>query len=71
VTVQRVRFQGPTELAMLRGARVEYAAWKDTHHDSGAGGVQAFLKIMRGMQEAARPGRNHFFPLSAGLTPAG
>jgi hypothetical protein len=56
---------------MLRGARVEYAAWKDTYHDSGAGGVQAFLKIMRGMQEAARPDRNHFFPLSAGLTPAG
>ena len=28
-------------LAMLRGARVEYAAWKDAHRDSGAGGVQA------------------------------
>ena len=38
---------GPTSetasdlLAMLRGARVEYAAWKDTYRDSGAGGVQA------------------------------
>lgn len=28
-------------LAMLRGARVEYAAWKDTYRESGAGGVQA------------------------------
>jgi len=28
-------------LAMLRGARVEYAAWKDAYRDSGAGGVQA------------------------------
>ena len=28
-------------LAMLRGARVEYAAWKEAHRDSGAGGVQA------------------------------
>lgn len=26
---------------MLRGARVEYAAWKDTYHESGVGGVQA------------------------------
>jgi transcriptional regulator with XRE-family HTH domain len=28
-------------LAMLRGARVEYAAWKDAYRESGAGGVQA------------------------------
>jgi transcriptional regulator with XRE-family HTH domain len=28
-------------LAVLRGARVEYAAWKDTYRDSGADGVQA------------------------------
>lgn len=28
-------------LAMLRGARVEYAAWKDAYRQSGAGGVQA------------------------------
>ena len=28
-------------LAALRGARVEYAAWKDTYRDSGADGVQA------------------------------
>ena len=28
-------------LAMLRGARVEYAAWKEAHRDSAAGGVQA------------------------------
>ena len=28
-------------LAMLRGARVEYAAWKDAYRDSGVGGVQA------------------------------
>jgi hypothetical protein len=28
-------------LAMLRGARVEYAAWKDACRESGAGGVQA------------------------------
>jgi transcriptional regulator with XRE-family HTH domain len=28
-------------LAMLRGARVEYAAWKDTYRESGVGGVQA------------------------------
>lgn len=26
---------------MLRGARVEYAAWKDAYRESGAGGVQA------------------------------
>jgi transcriptional regulator with XRE-family HTH domain len=28
-------------LAVLRGARVEYAAWKDAYRDSGADGVQA------------------------------
>lgn len=28
-------------LAILRGARVEYAAWKDAYRDSEAGGVQA------------------------------
>jgi len=28
-------------LAMLRDARVEYAAWKDAYRDSGAGSVQA------------------------------
>jgi transcriptional regulator with XRE-family HTH domain len=28
-------------LGMLRGARVEYAAWKDAYRDSGADGVQA------------------------------
>lgn len=28
-------------LAMLRGARVEYASWKDTYRESGAGGVHA------------------------------
>jgi hypothetical protein len=28
-------------LATLRGARVEYAAWKDAYRESGAGGVQA------------------------------
>ena len=28
-------------LAMLRGARVEYAAWKDAYRESGVGGVQA------------------------------
>ena len=28
-------------LAVLRGARVEYAAWKDAYHDTGADGVQA------------------------------
>jgi len=28
-------------LAMLRGARVEYAEWKDAYRQSGAGGVQA------------------------------
>ena len=38
-------------LAMLRGARVEYAAWKDTYHESGAGGVQADILEL----EARRP----------------
>jgi transcriptional regulator with XRE-family HTH domain len=28
-------------LAMLRGARIEYAAWKDAYRESGADGVQA------------------------------
>ena len=28
-------------LAVLRGARVEYASWKDAYRDAGADGVQA------------------------------
>ena len=28
-------------LGALRGARVEYAAWKDAYRDSGADGIQA------------------------------
>ncbi len=30
-------------LAMLRGARIEYAAWKDAYRESGADGVQAAI----------------------------
>ena len=41
-------------LAMLRGARVEYAAWKDAYRESGAGGVQAGILELRRRQPGSR-----------------
>jgi transcriptional regulator with XRE-family HTH domain len=41
-------------LAMLRGARIEYAAWKDAYRESGADGVQAgILEIEAGSARIA------------------
>ncbi len=41
-------------LAMLRGARIEYAAWKDAYRESGADGVQAgILEIEAGSTRIA------------------
>src|SRR5712691_8308977 len=41
-------------LAMLRGARIEYAAWKDAYRESGADGVQAgILEIEAGSARVA------------------
>jgi hypothetical protein len=34
-------------LAVLRGARVEYAAWKDAYRDSGIGGEQQADDVAR------------------------